>query len=335
MKRCLVTIALLVTGVLVQAQPVNKSAHYVKNFLQHFSLIPEQDRAIATNDPFHFKSYKYNGHIQGIQLYEEAGTDYLYMTRSSPVASFMIKAKWDSTTATPVAVDTLMQMPYGHPGGFQLYKNYLAVGIEDEKARTTSRVVVYDLKRKGSPWTTPLHVIKRDGKYERVTAGCVGITKLGNQILVAVGNWDSRDIDFYVCPEKKFIKGKGEFKLIQSITITQVDKEEWSDPAWLSYQNINLFAENDKLVYMVGFAGKGVDLFELNISSDGLDASAGTHQNTIHIKKVQSRVFKVSGNASFGAGAGISYTSNGKMIMLAAPDDLGAGATISVYNADN
>lgn len=331
----LIAVTFMFVG-LAQAQQATRRSTNSTDFLQQFSQIPQQDDTIATYDPFNFKSHKYNGHIQGIQLYNESGTDYLYMTRSAPFASFIIRAKWEGKKTTAMSMDTLLLAPYGHPGGFQIFKNYLAVGIEDENARTTSRVMVYDLKKQGNRWSAPLHAIKRDGKYERVTAGCVGLTKVGKNILIAVGNWHSRDIDFYICPEKKFKKGKDGFQLIQSIEIAQVSKKEWSDSIWQSYQNINLFSDgSEDRLYLVGFAGRGADVFELTITNGGLKTSKGANQNTIQIKKIQSQNFTVTGDASFGAGAGISFPSNGKMILFAAPGDIGGGSTISVYNREN
>ena len=317
---------------LAQAQQLGGGLPDSKSFLQAFAQIPEQDLAISTHDPFDFSFGR--GHLQGIQLYSKAGKDYLYLTRSDPKAAYMLKAKLEGKAATVLSIDTLMLAPYGHPGGFQIYGNYLAVGIEDADKRNTSRVVVYDLEKGDKPWSDPLHIIKRDGEYERVTAGCVGLTQIGNHILMAVGNWHSRDLDFYVCPLDKFKKGENGFRLIQSMNMAQVSKEEWSDPVWHSYQNINLFSDGGDRLYLVGLGGEGAEFYELQIANGALESMENPTQDAIQIKKLQSKSLTVSGNATFEAGAGISRLSNGALVLLAAPDDVGGSSTISVFSRE-
>lgn len=335
MKRCFLVICCIMMAGLAQARQPDKRATDSKGFLQAFGQLPQQDFLISTHDPFNFQFDEDHGHIQGIQLYSKAEKDYLYITRSNSYAAYMLKAELKGKEATVLSFDTLMLAPYGHPGGFQIFENYLAVGIEDFKTRNTARVVVYDLKKGDKPWSTPLHVVKRDGEYERVTAGCVGLTRIGKHILVVVGNWDSRDLDFYVCPFNKFKKGKDGFRFIQSIKMGQVSKEEWIDPVWRSYQNINLFSEGNDQLYLVGFNGDATDLYELQITQKTLKSTQNSPQDTIQIKKLQSRTFTVSGNASFGAGSGINRLPNGDIIMFAAPNDLGGSSTISGYSATN
>ncbi len=303
-----------------------------KIFVQAFEQLPQQDLVISTHDPFNFQFNKDHGHLQGIQLYRKARKDYLYMTRSDPSVSYMLKAKLKGKKATVLSIDTLMHAPYMHPGGFQIFGNYLAVGIEDDDARNTSRVVVYDLEKGDTPWSDPLHVIKRDGEYERVTAGCVGLTQVGNHILMGIGNWHCRNLDFYICSLDKFKKGEDGFQLIQSMNMAQVSKVEWSDSIWRSYQNINLFSDGENQLYLVGFDGGGTDLYELQIADGTLESIQNPAQDVIQIKKLKSRSFTVSGNASFGAGAGINRLPNGKMMMFVAPGDVGGSSTISSYS---
>lgn len=334
MKRYLLLIYSFLTVGLAHAQQADEKPTNSRNFVQKFSELPKQDITITTDDPFNFNFSKEHGHIQGIQLHKESGADYLYMTRSSPEASYMIKTKLEGRKATVVSIDTLMLAPYKHPGGFQIFEDYLAVGIEDDDMRNTSRVTVYNLKNEGKPWDTPLHVVKRDGKYERVTAGCVGMTRVGKNILIVVGNWHSRDLDFYVCPLDKFKIGENGFQLIQSINIAQVSKEGWSDPTWRGYQNINLFSEGKDNLYLVGFDGNGTDLYELKITNASLDAIKKPSSNSIQIKKLNSVLFEPSGNASFGSGAGIFSSAKGEMMLLAAPSDVGGESTISVFSKD-
>jgi len=54
-------------------------------------------------------------------------------------------------------------------------------------------------------------------------------------------------------------------------------------------------------------------------------------QRIIQIKKVKSKEFAVSGDASFTIGAGISFLPNGDMVLFTAPGDIGGLSTISVF----
>jgi len=318
---------------LSQAQQPDGRLPISQGFFQAFTEIPAQDRVISTHDPFDFSFG--SGHIQGIQLYSQGGVDYVYMTRSDPKVAYMLTAKLDGTTATVLSIDTLMLEPYGHPGGFQIFGNYLAVGIEDADKRNTSRVVVYDLEKgDNKSWADPLHVIKRDGAYERVTAGCVGLTQVGKYIVMAVGNWHSRELDFYISPFDKFIKGEDGFRLIHSMNMAKVSKEGWSDAAWHSYQNINLFADGADRLYLVGLGGEGAELYQLQIVHRASESGQSPIQDAIKIKKLQTKTLSISGNASFNAGAGISQLPNGELILLAAPDDVGGSSTISVFRRE-
>ncbi|MFC4874913.1 hypothetical protein [Negadavirga shengliensis] len=277
------------------------------------------------------------GHLQGIQPYSKNGQNYVYMSGSSSKVAFMTLAQLGDDTKV-VAVDTLMLDPYRHAGGFQIFDQYLAVGIEDNHLRNTSKVVIYDLEEVPKPWIKPLHVIDRDGEYESVTAGAVGITKVREHILIAVANWDCRNIDFYVCPWRTFQKGSGVFHLIQSMDTAQMPRENWSDPQWHSYQNLNLFTDTGGEVYMVGF-GKNekdqhvADLFLLQIATDfsEIHQPMSGMEKPVGLKKLAAKTFFPSGSADFKAGAGLGWLHDGSIGLFACPYHIDGKSAINIF----
>src|SRR5690606_18476493 len=146
------------------------------------------------------------GHFQGVQLF---GENTAYISGSTASTSYMLEVDL-RPPAKVKAVHKLMPDPYRHAGGFQVYKHYLAVGVEDNLKRTSSKVTIYDIGGDNKDWTIPLYTIKREGPFEKATAGAVGITGYKDEILVAVANWNSRNIDFYVCPASTFKNHTGE-----------------------------------------------------------------------------------------------------------------------------
>ncbi|MEX2592717.1 MAG: hypothetical protein WD426_08080, partial [Anditalea sp.] len=264
------------------------------------------------------------GHLQGIQLYEEKGETFAYLSGSSATKSYMVKVDL-SPPAKVMAIDELMADPYRHAGGFQIFKHYLAVGIEDNYKRTSSKVMIYDIEGGGNDWTSPLYSIEREGPFELATAGAVGITQYRNEMLVAVANWDSRNIDFYACPSPSFKKGEGEFHLKASLATADLPKENWSDPFWGYYQNINLFTDANQNLYLIGFARDDkeqqlADVFQVSFT----DSEPGTNdllklKRSIQLQKISSKTFECPGGPDFRAGAGLNILNDGSLVLLSSP----------------
>jgi hypothetical protein len=117
----------------------------------------------------------------------------------------------------------------------------------------------------------PVAVIERAGEPKRSTAGCVGITKHKDQILLAVGDWDTKNIDFYSCKSGEF--PKGHFELFHSINNESISKKNWIDENWLSYQNINLISTVENELYLIGLGQNNknenvADLYQLKDDDD-------------------------------------------------------------------
>jgi hypothetical protein len=209
-----------------------------------------------------------------------------------------------------ISVNQLMDKPFKHAGGFQIYQNYLAVGIEDNDAKDKSKVCIYDISNPEKPAEKPVAVFERAGEPKRSTAGCVGITKYKDQILLAVGDWDTKNIDFYSHKSAEF--PKADFELFFSVNTETISKENWIDDKWLPYQNINLFSTVENELYLIGLGQNNknenvADLYQLKDNGKG----------KFNITKIASKTFNCKKEVSFKAGAGAVIDNNGKLGIIA------------------
>ncbi|MDO6436538.1 hypothetical protein Q4534_03920 [Cyclobacterium sp. 1_MG-2023] len=288
------------------------------DFRQAFEDLNQQPLSfLATNNISYAAK---GGHLQGIQLYKD---NTVYLSGSSEELSYMVKINLGDPSRV-MAIDTLMHSPLRHAGGFQIFDQYLAVGIEDNKKRNLAYLQIYDLES-SAPFDQPLYTIERKGGYERVTAGAVGITAFRGDILILVANWDSRVLDFYSCPKQDFNAGRGHFTLKNSIEVKKLSTAEWSDPLWEAYQNLNLFSDKNEHLFMVGTAkkedGKQVaDLFDLQLEP-----------STPKVTKLSSKVFPTSKDVDFKAAAGLNISDSGTLILAAAPYQLERNTSIDLF----
>jgi hypothetical protein len=289
-----------------------------EDFIRSFENLNSEPEIIpVTNEiPFNFLG----GHLQGIQVYKD---HQVFLSGSSENISYMVSAELGDQSST-ISIDTLMQSPLRHAGGFQIFNQYLAVGIEDNNKRNLAYLQIYDLESE-NPWKNPLYSIERKGDFERVTAGAVGITAFRGKIWILVANWDSRVLDFYSCPEDEFYSSKGKLALQKSIIVKNQSTTEWSDPNWLSYQNLNLFADKKDNLYMIGTAknddgGQVADLYQLYLET----------ANPKFVK-LRSKKFNTSKAVDFKAAAGFSIAASGKLILASAPYQLENNTTINLF----
>lgn len=311
------------------------NSRFSNRFSEAFGQLTTDGISIPLHNELEFDQS--GGHLQGIQLYSRDGRDYVFLSGSSSKAAYMAHAEL-AETARVIGIDTFMLDPYRHAGGFQIHDRYLAVGIEDNRLRNASMVMIYDLDGFPGAWTEPLHVIERKGEFERVTAGAVGITEIHDHALVAVGNWDSRVIDFYVCPLPEFKQGRNRFRLVYSADMRRLSRAGWCDPHWRPYQNINLFVGARGAVYLTGFTRgeKGqhlADVFELLVPEAFFDPklAGGDGREGMTIKKTHSKSFVPKGNACFRAGAGLCRLSDGQLALFSCPNRMGGHSVINVF----
>jgi hypothetical protein len=249
------------------------------------------------------------GHLQGIQAIETNEGKYFVLSGSSDSYSYYTVVKKGDKNEV-ISVNKLMDKPFKHAGGFQIFQNYMVVGIEDNDAKDKSKVCIYNISNPEKPEKKPVVVIERSGSKLRSTAGCVGMTRYKNKILLAVGDWDTKNIDFYSCKSGEF--PNAEFDLFHSINIETISKENWTDKQWLSYQNINLFSFNDDELYLVGLGQNNknenvADLYHL------IDDGAGI----FNITKTASKTFNCENEVSFKNGAGVEFSGGGELEIIA------------------
>ena len=247
------------------------------------------------------------GHLQGIQVIQKDVNKYAFLSGSSDSYAYLSVVKLGDKSEV-ISVNQLMDKPLKHAGGFQVYENYLAVGIEDNEEKNKSKVCIYDISNPENLSVQPVKVIEREGNPLRSTAGCVGITNFNNRILLAVGDWDTQNIDFYSCPFNEI--GERGFELVQSVNIEKLAKDEWTDKAWHAYQNINLLTFNSNL-YLIGFGQNRIqenvaDLFRLK--HDDL--------RKFKLVKLASKTFNCKNESSFKAGAGLVFYETGEMQII-------------------
>ncbi len=298
---------------------VSVESQNTSDFVTAFNEIRSDPENISyTNN---LKINNKGGHLQGIQRFENQNGRYFFLSGSSDNWSYCAVVKTAPENKV-IQVNQLFEKPFKHAGGFQIYGNYLAVGIEDNDGKDKSKVCVYDISNPEENFGAPKLIIDRVGEPLRNTAGCVGITFYNGKYLIAVGDWDTKHIDFYSfdlntnsdnIPEK-----------ISSIEIENISKTGWINSDWNSYQNINLFNINNKL-YLVGLGQNAksentADLFEV----------ADEIKGGFTLKKVAAKTFNCTHDCSFKAGAGVEFK-DWKIEVFACPYNIGKTSFINVF----
>lgn len=322
-----------------------------KTVRELFDKLPVDPTVLPLKNPLPFSEQ--GGHIQGIQLVPAVRGFSAYLSGSSRDVAYV--AQVDLMGEAKVnAIDTLLLSPYRHAGGFQIFGGYLAVGIEDNQLRTSSKVIIYGLET-SKDWEKPLYIIERKGPFERSTAGAVGITKYKDEIILVVADWNSRHLDVYSCARHHFQNTQGYFAQIASLEVRSLNKSSWSDSTWHSYQNINLLADQTGL-YAIAFARDAADqqvadLFEIRFEGDSgtkfhspvATTSIGTlHQGeeinsfyprNMSLRKLSSKVFTCREGADFKAAGGVYHKGN-ELIISMSPYQLSGNQSINLFGID-
>ena len=262
------------------------------------------------------------GHLQGIQWIERTSGRYVVMTGSSDGYSYYSVVKLGDKNRV-LSVNKLMDKPFKHAGGFQVFQDYLAVGIEDNSAKDKSMVCIYDIADPEKPGTEPLAVIKRSGEPLRSTAGCVGITKYRDKMLLAVGDWDTKHIDLYTSP---FALSMNSFDKIYTFDMEKVSRTNWTDPDWWSYQNINLVSFNGNELYLVGLGQNSsnediADLFTLEEPNPG----------NFTLVKIATKKFSCRNEASFKAAAGVITDAEGQFSIISGGYNIDESSFLNLF----
>jgi len=212
------------------------------------------------------------GHLQGIQQATIDGRPFLVLSGSASAESYLALTALEGSTGRVAAIKPLLPRPFKHAGGFQVCGDFLAVGIEDDNTKMTSRVWILRLAELlQAAGTKPLVKIERTGAYQRATAGAVAMAKVRDRHLLCVGTWDSATIDIYLSNATRLDDPACAFAFRETWDARSADRSDWSDRDYASYQNVNLVVDRSDCVFLVGFAHTGgadvMDVFELRMGT--------------------------------------------------------------------
>ena len=294
-----------------------------------FNVIAELEKISDVPVPISFQNRlqiaNTGGHLQGIQALNHQGQIYYIVSGSSDSQSYYSIIK-SGTENFVVAHNTILEKPFKHAGGFQIYENLMAIGVEDNDKKDKSKVFVFQMDNPERPPVEPLAIIDRIGTERRATAGCVAISEIGGKILIIVGDWDTINLDFYLIDREKLGLDPDALELEYSLNTTKMDKSAWIDEEWLSYQNINLIHGDDGQIYLAGMTTNAsdqdvLDLYQV-LTSD---------LKTFGLVKVYSKKLSSNPITRFRWGAGIHVSSSGKIQILATPENIGDQSIIHMY----
>ncbi len=243
----------------------NESEAIVRSFRQ---IEPAPHAITYSND---LVVNNHGGHLQGIQSICRDGAQYLLLSGSSGSHSYFAEVQLDGENKV-VKIAKLLDKPYKHAGGFQVCENLMAIGVEDNDARDKSKVMIFDMGNPEQTPGSPIAVIDRRGPRHRSTAGCVALARRSTGWIMVVGDWDTKHLDFYRTENGGIPGEKNPFSLAITIDTQTIDKKNWIDPTWLSYQNINLIYSGHDRLFLVGMTSNAndedvADLYELDLAN--------------------------------------------------------------------
>jgi len=244
------------------------------------------------------------GHLQGIQQATIAGEPFVILSGSAARESYLALIALADSAERVTAIKPLLSRPFKHAGGFQVCGDYLAVGIEDDNTKDTSKIWILKLPHLlEAARLRPIIEIERRGAYKRATAGAVGMTKVAGRHLLCVGTWDCDTIDIYLSNGRGLEDPACALVFRETWEAKQADRSQWSDRDFAAYQNINLVTDTSDRVFLLGFARTGgsdvADVFELKF-----DASVPPERR---LEKLQRFVLQGQ-ETSFRHGAGLVIT---------------------------
>lgn len=284
-----------------------------------FSRLPSDPDNLVFKNDIAFNNE--GGHLQGIQPYVVKGDEYLFFSGSSSTYGYLAVAHGGEVRK----LHRLMFKPFKHAGGFQINRDWLAVGVEDNEARNSSVVHIYKLVDPLSDLNKPVAVIERSGERERTTAGAVAVHQLGETLWVVVGDWGNRHMDFYRA-DLRSTAGKIQFHKTGEVDMTNYPADDWKGPLATSFQNINLLGLEGQL-YLVGLGGEEtsngnvIEVFTLDDISGSSPA----------VTRVYSRKFNATPDTKFRWAAGVSMDGQNGLSVYSCGENIGTTIAVSVY----
>jgi len=265
------------------------------------------------------------GHLQGVQYYKYNQKEYFFLSGSSDSNSYyaVLKMGVDNTV---ISVNNILPIPYKHAGGFQISNNLMAIGVEDNRIRNKSKVFIYRVVDPENLPKEPLKIVDRFGTIERATAGCVGIIEIRDYVLMIVGDWNTEHLDFYKIKKERIGIDGDTFELVYSINIENLDKSDWINDIWHSYQNINIIRDESDNLYLAGMASNGngkniLDLYRIETEDS----------STFNLKKILTKQFVQSDESNFNLGAGLYVIDDGNLKIFSCGSHIQEVTRISIY----
>ena len=263
-----------------EAEP-RASQQAISNVVDALDAVPSEGRLLQfQHGPLKLAP---GGHFQGIQIRRDAlrQRNIVFLSHDSETVAYLmiVEFPWDLLgEGRVIHVHTFpndgKSPPLRHAGGIQLLGNVLAVGLEDNQEKTRSEIQFWDVSDPTLLKQLTHLTVRRSGTPKDKTAGGVGIVRREQDCLLAVANWDSRAVDFYVSNHPQLDDPKCQFEFRARWQHDQADKVDWQpDSTFGAYQAINLVADAKQDIYLLGFdtspTGKDlVDLFTVELNRD-------------------------------------------------------------------
>ncbi len=274
------------------------------------------------------------GHCQGIQLAFDAARNrhVAFLSHDSETIAYVVILEFPADLAADGRVLHVHAFPSDgrspplrHAGGIQLLDNILVVGLEDNQQKTRSEIQFWDVSNPATPSPLAHLTIRRAGAPKEKTAGAVGIVARDHDHLLAVANWDSRAIDFYVSNGKPLDDPKCRFELHGSWQSDRAEKNDWRPNSEVgAYQAVNLVSDAHRNLFLVGFetspAGKDfVDLFSIELAQAPARA----------LRKLAHKPMQLPGENHFRYSGGL-WIERDRLTILSSQRDLGREGHISI-----
>lgn len=275
-------------------------------FLDAFGKLGTEGKSIDALNNLHQNPK--GGHIQGVQIKRYGLGEYAILTGSSNAYSYYAVVRLGLANEV-ISINKILEKPFKHAGGFQVAGNWLAMGIEDDNSKKSSKVYICQLGNIEQEPVKPYIVIEREGDAKRSTAGCVAIAEKDAGLLLIVGDWDTRHLDFYLIDDRL------KYNQIYSIDVEKLDRKGWINEEWLAYQNINLVREGEGY-YLVGLGSKNdediADVYRLDIKD----------WKEFGLVKVATKNFGKQDKTKFRWAAGVDVNEEGQLRVVSANADI-------------
>jgi hypothetical protein len=279
------------------------------------------------------------GHLQGVQMrYDPAGMRHLaLLSHDSDSVAYLLVVEFPAASpgnfSAPGRLIHLHKLPSDgrspplrHAGGIQIAGDILAVGVEDNQAKTRSQVQFWDISNPGAiAQLEHLTIERASDQSKEATAGAVGIVATSQGHLLAVANWDSRAVDFYQSNGKPLADPACKFEKRERWTVAGADKKSWiPDTSFGTYQAINLVADAEQRLYLLGFdtapaSGDVVDLYSVE---QGEPIAR-------RLRKLARQPLRLSDWNHFRF-AGGAWIHDGRLVLLSSPRNVATTTTLNV-----